>query len=428
MSGEPLPGHRARGQQWSTIFGCVLVLRLLYPFFNSPLTHLYSDPLRHWETGRDFLHPSIMGSSDPYAYQLWVFLLQQLAGDSTATILAGCGVLCAAMPYGWYRALRELMPRTPALRSAVVMGLWPAFLGVYGYFMTETLLLTRTGFGFALTLRAARKRTVLAFAAAVALWLAASFTRIVVLPIAVLCLFWVWTLQSHKWRAAALALVLTAAVAIPAGLHGRATLGYFAPLGNLYVNEVYHASDSKDIQIDYGPQGVFTFGSPSYYNPTFYPFSDWTTARQGLLAITVDLRHGRADWRRALAQARQQGSGSRLRDFTENLCYLFFGQAWPDNDRSTVIGWLAVWSRWLLLPIVAWTAVAAGRRSYRGREWLLPACALMSLLLLALQREGIMEGRYRKPIEPLFMAAIALAWHERTRSRARAQALTAPAR
>src|ERR1019366_1211580 len=146
----------ARDVQWSTLFGCVLVLRLLYPFFDSPLTHLYSDPLRHWETGRDFLHPTIMGSSDPYMYQLWIFLLQQIAGNSSATILTGCGVLCAAMPYGWYRALRELMPRESALGSAVLIGLWPTFLGVYGYFMTETLLLTLTGYGFALTLRAAR--------------------------------------------------------------------------------------------------------------------------------------------------------------------------------------------------------------------------------------------------------------------------------
>jgi hypothetical protein len=348
-------------------------------------------------------------------YQLWVFVLQQIAGDSSATILASCGLLCAAMPYGWYRTLRELMPRKPALASAVLIGLWPAFLGVYGYFMTETLLMTLTGFGFALTLRAVRKRTLTAFAAACALWLAAGFTRNVVLPIALTCLLWAWALQPHRLRAAMLALVLSAAVTIPAGLHGRVALGYFAPLGNLYLNEVYHASSNKDIQINYGFQGLFNFGSPSYYNPTFYPFSDWTTSRRGELAITIDTRRGRADWRRVLAQVREQSPISRWRDFGENLCYLFFGQSWPDNDRSTVVGWLAVWSRWLLLPIVVWTAVAAARRQYRGREWLVPACALASLLLLALQREGIMEGRYRKPIEPIFLAAIALAWHARAR-------------
>jgi hypothetical protein len=399
----------ARDAHWSGLFTAVLVLRLLFPFFVSPLDHLYSDPLRHWENGRDFLHPSVMGSGDPYLYQLWLFCLQRIAGTSSAAILAGCGALCAAMPYGWYRALRELVPRSPALISAVVIGLWPAFLGPYAYFMTESLLLTLTGFGFWLTLRALRKRSLKAFALAFALWLAASFTRIVLLPIGVVCLLLAWLAQPHKWRSLALATLLTLAVAIPAGLHARSALGYFSPLGNLYLNEIYHASGAKDIQIDYGPHGTYVFGSPSYYNPTFYPFSDWTTSRQGIFAITVDTQHGRADWRRWLPVARAQGAGVRLRDFAENVYYLLFGQAWPDNDRATMVGWLEVWLRWLFLPIILLTIFAVARGVYRGREWLLPGCALMGLLLLAVQREGIMEGRYRKPIEPIFLAALTLA-------------------
>jgi hypothetical protein len=405
----------AREIRWSAVFGGVLLLRICYPFFDSPLAHLYSDPQRHWENGRDFLHPSVMGSGDPYLYQLWLFVLQRLAGHSGSVILAATGVLCAAMPYGWYRALRELMPRRQALSVAVLIGLWPGFLGIYGYFMTETLLLSLSGFGFALTLRALRKRTLATFAAACAVWLAASFTRIVVMPIVLLCLAWAWSAQPHKLRAAAVALALTLVMTIPAGLHGRAALNYFAPLGNLYLNEIYHAGSNKDIQIDFGPQGKYIFGSPSYYNPTFYPFSDWTTSRSGVLTITVDLQRGRADWRRMREQLPQRDASSRWRDFGENLCYLFFGQSWPDNNLNTVVGWLTVWSRWLWLPMVAWTAIAAARCQYRGREWILPACALMSLLLLALQREGIMEGRYRKPIEPLYLAAIALTWQARAR-------------
>jgi hypothetical protein len=406
----------ARDVRWSGLFTAVLVLRLLYPFFDSPLAHLYSDPLRHWENGRDFLHPGVMGGGDPFLYQLWLFGLRSLAGTSSAAILAGCGALCAAMPYGWYRALRELVPRAPALASAVVIGLWPAFLGPYAYFMTESLLLTLTGFGFWLTLRALRKRTLAAFALAAALWLAASFTRIVVLPIGALCLALAWGSQPHKWRALTVAFLLTLIVAIPAGLHARMALGYFSPLGNLYLNEIYHASSARDIQIDYGSKGTFVFGSPSYYNPTFYPFSDWTTSRQGILAITVDTQRGRADWRRWLSAARAQGAGVRLRDFAENASYMLFGQAWPDNDRTTLVGWLEVWLRWLFLPIILLTIRAAARGVYRGREWLLPGCALLGLLLLAVQREGIMEGRYRKPIEPIVLAALALSVCARGRS------------
>jgi hypothetical protein len=408
----------AREVRWSTAFGGVLVLRLLYPFFNSPLTHLWSDPQRHWDNGLHFLHPGVMGGGDPYMYQLWLFTLQKIAGDSSATILIGCGLLCAAMPYGWYRALRELMGRAPALRAAVVIGVWPPFVSIYGYFMSETLLLTLTGFAFALSLRALRKRTLGAFAAACALWLLASFTRIVALPIGALCLLCAFFLQPHKLRALLLGLALTAALVVPAGLHARLALGYFAPLGNLYLNEIYHAGSNMSIQIDCGPKGRYIFGSPSFYNQTFYPFSNWTTARAGTLAITIDTDKGRADWRRALQQISQQHWGWRWRvhDFIENLSYLLFGQSWPDNDRSTVMGALAVWWRWLFVPIVLVTAIAAVRGSYRGREWLLPACALMSLLLLAVQREGIMEGRYRKPLEPIFLVSLALAWQARARA------------
>jgi hypothetical protein len=299
------------------------------------------------------------------------------------------------------------MPRERALQGAVLLGLWPSFIPIYGYFMTETLLLSLTGFAFALTLRAARRRSTAAFAAACALWLAASFTRIVVGPIACLSLAWLWSRQPHRLRDALLALCMGAALLIPAGLHSRMALGYFAPLGNLYLNEIYQAGLRKNIQIDFGSHGVYGFGSPSYYNPTFYPFSDWTTARTGTYAIVVDTRNGRADWIRDLAQARAQSTPQqRWLDVGENLCYLFFGQSWPDDDRSTWLGTLAVWWRWLFVPTVLWTLVALVRRRFYGRGLLLPACALLSLLLLAVQREGIIEGRYRKPIEPLFLAAI----------------------
>ncbi len=175
-------------------------MRLLYPFFNSPLTHIFSDPQRHWDNAALFLHPSVMGSGDPYLYQLWLFALRQLSGDSSALVLTSCGALCAGMAYGWYRALRELLPRLPALRGAVLMGLWPPFIGGYAYFMNETLLMTLTGFAMALTLRALRKRELRSWAAACALWLLACFTRTVALPMALLGLLWAWLLQPQKLR------------------------------------------------------------------------------------------------------------------------------------------------------------------------------------------------------------------------------------
>lgn len=412
--------HSGQCSAWerrlATAFGAALLLRVLFPFFDSPLSHLFSDPLRHWDNARDFLHPTITGASDPYGYQLYLFALRRLAGASSAGVLTGCGFLCALMPYGWYRAMRELRTRRVSLMTALVIALLPAFIGPYAYFMTETLLLTLTGFAFWLTLRAHRKRSVAAFATAGAFWLATGFTRILMLPLAALCLLWLWLPQPQRPIKAAIGAALLAAIAIPAGLHARAALGYFAPLGNLYLNATYRASGRKDIQIDYGRQGLYSFGSPSYYNPTFYPFSNWTTSRRGVVAIRIDTRHGRADWQREERRVGRDAAQPWWRDEAEMLLYLFFGQSWPDNDRSTLCGLLTVWTRWLWPPAIACVAVGAARRSFRGSEWILVSCALAGLALLALQTEGIMEGRFRKPLDPIFVAALALQFSARGRT------------
>src|SRR5882757_1136861 len=172
---------RAWGDQhWmSWLFGAVLLLRLLFPFFNSPLTHLFSDPLRHWNNGLHFLRPDLMGGDDPFLYQAWLAALQFLSQGSEAWINLGCALLCVLVPYGWYRALREILPKTWALGGASLIGLWPSGLGIYAYFMNETLLLALLGVGFWATFRARRTGTAGAFALASFIWTCAAFTRTV---------------------------------------------------------------------------------------------------------------------------------------------------------------------------------------------------------------------------------------------------------
>ncbi|MGH8505804.1 MAG: glycosyltransferase family 39 protein [Stenotrophobium sp.] len=398
------PAQVEHALRWA--LGAALLLRLLFPFFDSPLTHLFSDPGRHWQNGLNFLHPDIMGSGDPFLYQLWIFLLQKIAHGNSAAIVTGSGMLCALMPYGWYRALKELLPKTWALGGALLIALVPGFLGIYAYFMNETLLLTLTGFAFWATFRAQRKRSVGAFALACALWLAAGFTRSVALPIALLCLLALWLPQPQKIAKAAIGSILLLGLLIPAGLHGRSTLGYFAPFGNLYLNEIYSQSGQRTISLDFGPQGHYYFGSPSFYNPTFYPFSDWTTNRAGDAAVKIDLSQGRTTWIAELQRVRQLRTFSRAREIGENTLYLLLGQSWPDNDRGSLSGWLTVWTRWFWPLLILAVAIGVARRRFRGREWLLPVCSLGLLLYLAVQQQGVMEARFRKPIDPILVAAV----------------------
>jgi SAM-dependent methyltransferase len=409
------PSLQARSENWLRwAFGAVLLWRLLFPFFDSPLLHLFSDPARHWSNGGRLFTPDLIGAGDPFLYQLWIYLLRVVSHDDAPTVVLACGLLCAAMPYGWYRALRELLARRQALIGGIIIGVIPAFLGIYAYFMTETLLLTLTGFAFWATFRAARKRTLAAFALASALWAAAMFTRSIALPMALACLGLLWITQPQRPAKALAAALIFTLFALPAGWHARSTLGFFAPLGNFHLSQIYSVSGKRNISIDAGPLGGWGFGTPSFYNPTFYPFSAWTSARQGTAYITIDVTRGSESWIAEKKRIESLRSFPWSRQYLENLIYLLFGQSWPDNDPNALSGLATVWTRWLWPPLMLVVAWGALRRRYRGWDWLLPLCALGMLVSLALQRDGIIEGRYRKPIDPVLVAA-AIVLYYRTR-------------
>jgi SAM-dependent methyltransferase/4-amino-4-deoxy-L-arabinose transferase-like glycosyltransferase len=415
-AGTDQPILQARTEDWlKWAFGMVLLWRLLFPFFDSPLLHLFSDPARHWANGGRFFLPDLIGAGDPFLYQLWIYLLRTLSQGDQPSVVLGCALLCAAMPYGWYRALRELLPRQPALIGGVIIGLTPAFIGIYAYFMTETLLLTLTGFAFWATFRCARKQTLAAYALASGLWVCAIFTRSIALPMAVLCLGMLWLTQRQRLGKALSAAAAFTLLAVPAGLHTRSTLGFFAPLGNFYLSQIYSASGEHDIGINAGPLGAWGFGTPSFYNPTFYPFSSWTTDRVGTAYISIDVSRGRASWIEEKKRIESRRRFPWRRQYEENLVYLLFGQSWPDNDPHALSGLATVWTRWLWPPLMLLVACGVVRRRYRSWEWLLPVCALGMLLSLAVQRDGIIEGRYRKPIDPVLLAA-AIVLYYRTRS------------
>jgi hypothetical protein len=390
------------------LFAALLLTRLLYPYFNPPLEHLFSDPQRHWENGAHFLHPNIMGAADPRLFQLWMFAVRFLSHDFAPSVLLCCGILCAAMPYGWYRALRELQPRRRALAGALVIGLIPESISVYGFFMNETLLITLLGFCFWLTLRARRKQSTAAFALATLLWLCAALTRTVVLPMAALCLAWLWLGQAQRIKNFLVGAGIACLLIVPAGLHGRDKLHFFAPFGNLYFNEIYNASGMHDISIDYGPDGVYQFGSPSFYSPTFYPFSPWTTDRSGVVSVKIDLTQGRASWIAAKESVGRLRSFPAWRQRYEDFLHLMFGQVWPNSETGTFVGWLTVWSRWLLAPLLVLVSWGLVTRRYRGAAYLVPVCALGTIALLLLQDEGVMEARFREPVDAILVCAALL--------------------
>jgi hypothetical protein len=404
------------------LFELLLVARLLFPFFDPPVTHLYSDPQRHWDNAAYFLHPGIMGSSDPFLYQLWLWGVRRVAAQEVAIILLACGLLCALMPYGWYRALRELLPRHWALGGAIVIALIPESISMYAYFMNETLLMSLLGACFWFTLRSYRKRTFGAYALACVAWWCAALTRTIALPMAAACLGVLWLTQQQRLRKAAATVAIAAALVIPAGLHARRNLHYFAPFGNLYSNSIYHDSGMHDVALDYGPLGQYQFGAPSFYNPTYYPFSNWTTDRTGVVEVHIDTTRGRADWQRERERVLALRRFPYWRQRWEDLQYLLFAQNWPNQGTSTWISAATLWTRWLWAPLVLFVVWTAGRRWYRGMAWLLAGCGLGTFALLMAQTQGVTEARFREPIDALLVAAALCACYQR-RQVSRAAAL-----
>src|ERR1019366_8621079 len=147
--------------------------------------------------------------------------------------------------------------------------------------------------------------------------------------------------------------------ALPAGWHARSTLGFFAPLGNLDLSRIYSASGKRNISINAGPLGAWGFGTP-----TFYPFSDWTSAREGTAYITIDVTRGRASWLAEKRRIEGLRSFPWWRQYEENVIYLLFGQSWPDNDPNALSGLATVWTRWLWPPLMLLVAWGVWRRAY----------------------------------------------------------------
>ncbi len=387
------------------VFGAVLLTRLLFPFFNSPLDHLFSDPERHWTNGLLFMHPGLIGAGDPLLYQVWIALLQWLAQGSAPVVNLGCGVLCALMPYGWYLALRERVSMNWGLGGAIVIGLWPEAFGIYAYFMNETLLLTLTGFAFWASFRALRRGDGSAFALACLFWSAASFTRTIAGPLGLVCLGLTWLAHSSRGRNALIGVCVVALFAVPAAWRSSQVLGFAAPLGNLYLNEIYAASGENKIAIDAGRAGGYWFVAPSFARPTFEPFSTWLTDRTGTFTAHIDTANGRRDWVSEKERAQAERTFPRWRQRLEDGLYLLFAPSWPDGDGRTLSGRLSTLSRWLWLPLICTTLWGVRRGLFEGADWLLPGCGLIGVLLLGLQSEAIIEGRYRKPVEPILVAA-----------------------
>jgi len=386
--------------------GCLL--RAYNAIAHNPLDHLWSDPLRHWDHASQPLVPSPMALFDPLVYQTWLSVVQRITMGVPGLVAAYATALSLLTPWCWYRFLRETLDsRTLALAGWAALALLPTWIGIYSYFMTETLLLPLIGVSLWMTRRAQRRRTLRTFLAMVVVWLVTGLTRGVTIPLAGVACVLVWFCHPQKLQTALFSSLILAVALTPLAIRNNYFLHLWAPHGNGWLTRIYAESGRREILLHLERDGArweYGFTSPMVDEKLFAPFSDWKSSRTGTVNVTIDFNHGARDWQAALSQNVQTDARhAQLR--TENIAYLFLGSSWPDNNRSYFMGWLANLSRWLWAPFfMAVVVVSAWKWRCFLEKPLLPLLIATWFFFQAWLLVSVNEGRYRKPLEGLLIA------------------------
>ncbi|NTU42427.1 MAG: hypothetical protein HGA78_05140 [Nitrospirales bacterium] len=363
-----------------------------------------------------------MSLFDPPVYQIWLSIVQRITMGIPGLIAAFAVALSLITPWCWYRFLREaIASRTLALSGWAAFSLLPTWIGIFSYFMTETLLLPLLGLSLWMTLRAQRRPTLGTFLAMIVVWLITGLTRGVTIPLAGVACTLVWFRHPNKVSAAAVSAFILMAVLTPLAIRNHHFIHLWAPHGNGWLTRIYAESGSREISLHMerdGAQWHYGFTSPMMDEQPFAPLSDWKTGRTGTVHVSVDLNRGAQDWERALQQNGQSGA-ERWKLHAENLVYLFQGNSWPDNNPAYVMGRLANISRWLWIPLFLFIlSVSIWQWRVCLKKPLLPLLIATWFFFQAWLLISVNEGRYRKPVEGLLIAqacVLADTWSRKTK-------------
>jgi hypothetical protein len=386
------------------------MVRVHEAFAHNPLDQLFSDPLRHWDHARETLSVGPWAVIDPPIYQMWLSLVQKWSLEVPVLVGTYAALLSTVTPWLWYRFLREgLESRLVALAGWGAFAWLPSWVGIYGYFMTETLLLTLMGASLWQTLRADRKCTLSAFCGMAALWTLTGLTRGIAIPLGGMACLWVWLRQPDKIRKAGWSLLVALLMMGPFAIRNYEYFKLWSPIGTGWPVQIYAESGKRDIRLELvrgSNSWWYVFGSPSMYAKQLAPLSDWESSRTGTVTVSIDLAKGPDDWRAAYLNNAVQGwARARLR--WENIILVMFGISWPDSNPEWPVARIAVAMRWVWAPlfllVLGWAAVRFRATCARP---LLPILIVTWFLFQAVSLVSVNEGRYRKPLEGLLIAEL----------------------
>lgn len=407
------------------LYGLILLgcgARIWEVITHNPMNHLYSDPLRHWDHASKPLEASPMAVFDPPLFQMWLSVVQKWSLGQKGLIALYASALSVLTPWLWYRFLREALDsKALALTGWAILVWLPTWIGIFDYFMTETLLLPLIGASLWATLRARRKRTVGAFIFMVVLWTLTGLTRAVGFPLGGLAAFWVWLFYPHKWRCLLASVAILLAALGPLTYRNYVYTHMIMPYGNGWLTKIYAESGKREILLNLRRDGAlwrYSFTTPAMDRTPLTPFSQWTPSRSGAVVVNVDMAKGIDDWKTTLEQTAVHGA-ERWKLRGENFLMVMVGDSWPDNNNDYLSGRASIDFRWPWIPLFL---LVMGVAIYHWRDTLrrplLPVLITVWFVLQACSLVAVNEGRYRKPLEGLLVAQLMVLIEQRRQRRA----------
>lgn len=405
---------------WRLLFGLGLAFRVYAVLvLRNPMDALFSDPWRHWENAKLFLTPTAMGASNPFLYQLYLFLVQRATHENKLQFGIATAVLSLAYAVIWYVFARSVFrSRLNALRFATILCWLPSHISIFGFCMNETLLLPLLGLALWLTKRALVERTPGSFIAMATTWTLAVLTRSVVGPIGLACVLVSWIrLRRRRWLALGVACAISFAWLAMASIRAHKILNRYTPFGDNSIATIYFVSGAHDYSVDIKGYGKYFFSSPSLYVSPFAPFSEFKSIREGAVSFSLDPALKGQDVQRTLTRQLEENWKTLPRLFYENLIFLAFGHSWPTagstNDRGDAI---CLAQRWMWLPLTLISFIGSIVYVVRRGAAFVPVVTIgFVFTFYVLAQVAFLEGRYRMPMEPMMVLAPIWLWDARRR-------------
>jgi hypothetical protein len=413
------PKHSAYYKLAIVLIIAASCLRVFICFVHNPLDYLFSDMLRHWNNGGLFPRGGYFGAADPIVYQIYIFALRRMTADNRLLIALASSILSVLMPWTYYRAAREFgLKKTASLWVWALIGLTPSLFVIYHFIMMETLLLLTEGVALWMTARYLRKGGMGPFLWFVFCWTVACLTKPTVVPLAGVCFLWVWWKRKTPLRQLAVGAAMAVVMLIPQGLRTKAELGFVAPFGNPWLARLQLVSGTKMVvfSFDAPSKGLFhsnqevrhlgfEFGSPSAFIRPLEPLSPWFIRRalgNTSASVAINADYGERDWKAACDRfARDRDEW--LAEWRENMILFLFAPSWPESSIKLWDGHLEYWCRWMWAPLILLVFVLNVREFVNRRFDLIPVATIVFTLAIMLQNVILIEGRYRKPVEPMLL-------------------------